>query len=372
MHLPLVDLEAQYTSIKQEIDGAISEVLNSAHFINGKWVKEFEENFASYLDSKYCVSLGNGTDAIYLSLKAIGINKGDEVITVPNTFIATSESISLAGGKIVWCDIDPDTYLMRLDNLESYITSRTKCIIPVHLYGNPVNLFALQKIAKKHSLFILSDTAQAHGAKINNMSIPSLSDIASYSFYPGKNLGAYGDGGAIVTNNKMLAEKVRSIANHGRKEKYIHDQEGINSRLDSIQAAILNVKLKYLNSWTEKRQMLAATYTKKLATIQGIKTPHIEEGVSHVYHLYVIRLLNKSRDELRAFLKDKGIETGVHYPLPLHLQPAYEEQTSELTKERLKQTKEISDQILSLPLYPEMSYDDINYVCLAIEEYMNK
>jgi len=349
MNIPFVDLKAQYENIKEEIDFAIKEVLNNTSFIKGPQVMKFEEKFADYCSAKYCIGVGNGTDAIYLALKALGIGQGDEVITVPNTFIATTEAISMAGAKIVWCDIDYDTYLIDPNKIEKLINKNTKAIVPVHLYGNVAELDQLRRIAEKHNLFIVSDTAQAHGAKFKEKNVNYFSDITTYSFYPGKNLGAYGDAGAVVTDDELLAKKIRMLANHGRTEKYLHEYEGINSRLDTIQAAILSVKLNYLDIWIEKRRKVAKEYDKLLSSINWIKTPFVKEYVKHVYHLYVIQCIENDRNEVMNNLKENGVSVGIHYPVPLNKQPAYEKYN-----EKFEKIEDIAKKIISLPIFPEL------------------
>ena len=357
MKIPFVDLKAQYLSIKDEIDSAIQEVLDSTQFIKGPQVEKFEKDFADYVGANHCVGVGNGTDALYLALKALGVGPGDEVITVPNTFIATTESISLTGAKIVWCDIDYDTYLMDPTKVEDLITEKTKVILPVHLYGNVAELEPLRKIADKYNLCLVSDAAQAHGAKYKGKDINYYSDITTYSFYPGKNLGAYGDAGAIVTDDKKLAKKIRMLSDHGRSKKYIHEFEGINSRLDTIQAAILSVKLKYLDEWINKRRKIAEEYNKHLSKLNWLKTPYVNDWVKHVYHLYVIKLIDKDRDELVDYMQSNGITVGIHYPVPLNKQPAYKKR-----KKEFKQIVSISREILSLPIYPEIDKESQNRI----------
>jgi len=369
MKIPFVDLKAQYLSIKDEIDSAIQKVLDSAQFIKGPQVEKFEKEFAEYAGAKYCVGVGNGTDALYLALRALGVGPGDEVITVPNTFIATTEAISLTGAKIVWCDIDYDTYLIDANKVENLITEKTKAILPVHLYGNVAELEPLRKIADKYNLYLISDAAQAHGAKYKGKDINYYSDVTTYSFYPGKNLGAYGDGGAVVTDDSNLAKKVRMIANHGREEKYIHKFEGINSRLDSLQAAILSVKLKHLDEWNAKRKIIARSYSRFLQKFEWIKTPTIRSYVDAVFHLYVIELKNGRRDELKKHLAEMGINTGIHYPVPLHKQPAYIK-FLRAKNERLGYIEEITKRILSLPIYPEMNEEDLHYIFKAFRNFI--
>jgi len=358
MQVPFLDLKAQYEAIKQEIDQTIANVINDAAFVGGKYVKQFEEEFAAFCVAKHCVGVGNGTDALFIALRSLGVGKGDEVITAANSFIATSEAITMAGAKVVFVDCDPRTYNIDTTKILSAITPRTKAIIPVHLYGQPADLPALQTIAREYGLFLIEDAAQAHGAEFEGKRVGSFGDIACFSFYPGKNLGAYGDGGAIVTNNEELAMKCRMIGNHGRVKKYDHDFEGVNSRLDGIQAAILSVKLRHLEEWTKKRREIAEIYNELLKNSE-VMTPVEAPGVKHIYHLYVVRI--PQRDAVQAALKTKGIDTGIHYPIPLpHLQ-AYRYLGH--TSDEFPVTTQYSREILSLPMYPELSKIQIEYVC---------
>jgi dTDP-4-amino-4,6-dideoxygalactose transaminase len=358
MKVPLVDLQAQYRSIKNEIDQAMASVINDAGFVGGKYVKQFEEEFAAFCVAKHCIGVGNGTDALFIALRSLGVGKGDEVITAANSFIATSEAITMAGAKVVFVDCDSRTYNIDIKKISSAITPRTKAIIPVHLYGQPADLAALQTIAREHDLLLVEDAAQAHGAEFEGKRVGSFGDMACFSFYPGKNLGAYGDGGAIVTNNEELAMKCRMFGNHGRVKKYDHEFEGVNSRLDGLQAAILSVKLRHLEEWTKKRREIAQIYSELLKNSE-VMTPVEAVGVKHIYHLYVVRI--PQRDAVQAVLKAKGIETGIHYPIPLpHLQ-AYRYLGH--TSEDFPVTTKYSREILSLPMYPELSEDQIEYVC---------
>jgi dTDP-4-amino-4,6-dideoxygalactose transaminase len=359
----LVDLQAQYRSIKNEIDQAIASVISDAGFVGGKYVKQFEEEFASFCMAKHCVGVGNGTDALFIALRSLGVGKGDEVITAANSFIATSEAITMAGAKVVFVDCDPRTYNIDTKKISSIITPRTKAIIPVHLYGQPADLTALQTIAREHGFLLVEDAAQAHGAEFEGKRVGTFGDIACFSFYPGKNLGAYGDGGAIVTNSEELAMKCRMIGNHGRVKKYDHEFEGVNSRLDGLQAAILNVKLRHLEEWTKKRREIAHRYNEFLKNSEA-RTPVEAAGVKHIYHLYVVRI--PQRDAVQAALKTKGIETGIHYPVPLpHLQ-AYRYLGH--TPDDFPVTTQYSKEILSLPMYPELSEAQVEYVCRELKE----
>lgn len=356
MMIPFVDLKAQYFSIKDEIDTAIQNVIKDSAFIGGDYLKVFEQNFAAYVGAKHCIGVGNGTDALFIALKCLGIKESHEVITVANSFIATSESITQTGARVVFVDCDKDTYNIDVNQTEKRITNKTKAIIPVHLYGQPAAMDDLLKIAKKHNLSVIEDAAQAHGAKYKGTNVGTLGDCATFSFFPGKNLGAYGDAGAIVTNNDELAKKMRMFANHGRKEKYNHEFEGVNSRLDGLQAAILTVKLKHLGEWTERRIAVAAKYTEGLKDV--VITPTVAPETKHVYHLYVIRV--KNRDKVSEFLKGKGIATGIHYPIALPFLEAY--RYLQHKPSDFPAAHQLPDEILSLPIYAELSDEQVAYI----------
>jgi dTDP-4-amino-4,6-dideoxygalactose transaminase len=364
MSIPFVDLKAQYDTIKVEIDRAMERVISNTAFIGGEDLKQFDREFAAYCGAKACVSVGNGTDALYIALRALGIGAGDEVITVAHTFIATTEAITQVGAKTVFVDIEPDTMLMSADAVAAAITPNTKAIITVQLYGQPCDMDRIMAIAKEHHLKVIEDGAQAHGASWNGKRVGVLGDVACFSFYPGKNLGAYGDGGAIVSNNEDLIKRAKMIANHGRLEKYTHEMEGVNSRLDGLQAAILRVKLPYLDKWNAERQRVAARYMDKLKGSQVI-LPTIRPEAKPVWHLFVVRV--KNRDAFQAFLKDKGIATGVHYPIPLHQQQAYG--YMQMPAGSLPVTEQVAAEIVSLPMYPELSDGDIDEVVSAILAY---
>jgi dTDP-4-amino-4,6-dideoxygalactose transaminase len=369
MNVAFVDLHAQYESIKGEIDKAISDVIAQTAFIGGTHLLSFETAFAQFCHVKNCVGVGNGTDAIFIALKALGIGQGDEVITVANSFIATSEAITQTGARVVFVDINPKTFNIDTKQIESKITPKTKAIIPVHLYGQPVDMDAVLAIAKAHKLKVIEDAAQAHGAMYKGRRVGSLGDVACFSFYPGKNLGAYGDAGAIVTDNDELAKKARMFANHGRIDKYDHELEGINSRMDGLQAAILDVKLRYLKEWTEKRRKNARLYTELLKGTDVV-TPFEMENVEAVYHLYVVRVKRELRQELQAYLKSKGIATGIHYPIALPNLKAYSYLQSKETD--FPHATKASHEILSLPLFPELSESQITHVAECIARYFKK
>lgn len=356
MKIPFVDLKAQYNSIKQEIDKAILGVIQDSAFIGGKYLKSFEKSFADYVGVKDCIGVGNGTDALFVALRNLGVKEGDEVVTVANSFIATSEAITSTGAKVVFVDCDNGTYNIDVKKLEGVVNSRTKAIVPVHLYGQPADMDPIMEIAKRHSLFVVEDAAQAHGAEYKGRKIGTFGDCACFSFFPGKNLGAYGDGGAVVTSNDNLAQKIRMYANHGRINKYDHEFEGVNSRLDGLQAAILDVKLKYLDRWTKRRIEIAKAYNEGLKGL--VITPRVIDDVKHVYHLYVTSM--DDRDKVRVALEQKGISTGIHYPIPLPFLAAY----SYLGHKPgdFPVANSLKDKILSLPIYGDMTDEQVSYV----------
>lgn len=356
MQISFVDLYSQYASIKEEMDTAIQSVIRDSAFIGGKYHKSFEENFAAYTGGKHCIGVGNGTDALFISLKALGIGQGDEVITVSNSFIATSEAITMAGAKVVFVDCDEKTYNIDVKKIEKAITDRTKAIIPVHLYGQPADMDAITALAKKYNLLVIEDAAQAHGSQYKGGKIGTLGDMACFSFFPGKNLGAYGDAGAIVTNSDELAKKARMIANHGRVEKYNHEFEGVNSRLDGLQAAILDVKLKHLEQWTKRRRTIAQMYDAALKAL--VVTPQVMPDVRHVYHLYVVRV--KNRKVVATALSEQGISTGIHYPIPLPFLNAYSYLGHK--PEDFPVSFSLKEEILSLPIHGSMTDQQVEYV----------
>ncbi|HHT9153825.1 MAG TPA: DegT/DnrJ/EryC1/StrS family aminotransferase [Candidatus Hypogeohydataceae bacterium YC40] len=362
-NIHLVDLQAQYRNIQEEVNSSIRRVIEEGAFILGKYVREFEQGFASFCRAKYAVGVASGTDAITLALKAMGIGPGHEVITAPNSAAPTAEAISLAGAKVVFADIDPETYNLDPEKVKKAITSRTRALMPVHLYGQPADMDAFRELARAYGLRLIEDAAQAHGAEYKGHRVGTLGDASCFSFFPSKNLGAYGDGGAVVTDDPLIAEKVHMLRDHGRKEKYIHEIEGHNSRLDALQAAVLSVKLKYLEGWTNSRREKARQYDKLLSAIQGVSTPRVLPEVKHVYHLYVIKV--EDRDGLRKKLEEMGIHTGIHYPLPLHLQPAYAHLG--LPRGTFPRAEEATSKVLSLPLYPEIKTEQLEAVVEAIK-----
>lgn len=367
MTVPFVDLKPQYQSIKDEIDAAIRSVVESAWFVGGPELAAFEEEFAAYCETSHAVGVGNGTDALELALEALGVGPGDEVITQANTFIATASAIVRVGAKPVFVDNDPDTYVINPDLIEQAITPQTKAIIPVHLYGQPADMNPINEIAKRHNLFVVEDAAQAHGARYDGKRVGSLGDIACFSFYPGKNLGAYGDGGAITSNDAGLMERIAQLREHGRTTKYEHAVVGKNSRLDAIQAAVLRVKLRHLDTWSEQRQQAAKWYTARLAD-SPVKTPLIRAGSTHVFHLFVIE--TDDRDGLAEGLKEAGVATGIHYPLPLHLQPALAHLN--ISGRALPHCETGAHRILSLPMFPELSLQQVEHVVDAIDMVTRK
>lgn len=364
MQIPSVDLKAQYAQIKPEISEAIQRVLDNTSFILGQEVDDFERAFADYVHAKGAVGVASGTSALALALLACGVGQGDEVITVAHTFTATAEAIFHVGARPVFVDIDPETYNMDPSKVEDAITPRTKAIMPVHLYGQPAEMDALLLIAKQHNLRLIEDAAQAHGAEYHARRCGSLGDLACFSFYPGKNLGAYGDAGGVTGNDEELLAKVRRLRDHGRTGKYVHEEIGWGERIDALQAAVLNVKLPHLEQWTEARRNHASAYTTRLAELDMI-TPHTAPGMRHVFHLYVIR--TPRRDALASHLKANGVGTGIHYPIPLHRQPAYLKLGYDTTQ--LPVTEQAAEEILSLPMYPELTNEQIDHVVNVIKEF---
>ncbi|AEA46579.1 DegT/DnrJ/EryC1/StrS family aminotransferase [Archaeoglobus veneficus] len=362
--IPFVDLKREYQEIKEEIDQAIQRVLERGWFILGEELEAFEKEFSSYIGAKYGIGVNSGSDALYLGVKALGIGKGDEVITVSHTFISTVDAIVRNGAKPVFVDIDPETYTIDVSQIEKKITERTKAILPVHLYGHPADMGSIMEIGEKYSLFVIEDACQAHGAEYNGKKVGSIGDIGCFSFYPTKNLGAYGDGGIVVTNDDELANKLRTLRNYGSSKKYYHEFVGVNSRLDEIQAAILRVKLKYLEEWNEKRRNIARLYNEFLES-SDLVTPTEKEYAKHVYHLYVIRY--KERDKLQQNLLKCGIQTQIHYPIPMHRQKAYLELEYNTS---LPVTEKICNEILSLPMHPWLREEEIRRISNCIGEFL--
>lgn len=368
MKVPFVDLYAQYLDNKNEIDSAIETVIRETSFIKGHHVKEFEENYARYFGVKHCIGVANGTDAIYIVLKMLGIGEDDEVITAGISWISTSETITQAGATPVFVDVDPKTFTINPSLIEEKITSKTKAIIPVHIYGQSADLNPIIEICKKYNLLLIEDCAQAHFAEYNNQYVGTFGIASTFSFYPGKNLGAYGDAGAIITNDDLLAEKCRMYASHGALTKHHHLMEGINSRLDGLQAAILNVKLPKIHDWNKKRLANAMYYSKLLSGINEIVLPSIRDNSFHIFHVFCLRVEN--RDELQHYLKENGIETAIHYPVALPNMPAY--QYRGYNPQDFPVATTYQDQILSLPMFPELTKEQMDYVAQKIKEFYKK
>ncbi len=364
MTIPLVDLKAQYASIKPEIDAAMQRVVSNTSFILGKEVAEFEKNFAAYCHAQHCVGTDSGTAALHLALLVCGVQPGDEVITTTHTFIATAEVISLIGAVPVFVDVDPRTYNIAPAAIERAITPRTRAIVPVHLYGQPAEMDAILALARKHNLRVIEDAAQAHGAEYRGKRAGTLGDVACFSFYPGKNLGAYGDAGALVTNDAELDARARMLRDHGRTDKYRHQIVGYGYRLDALQAAILGAKLPHLDAWNARRREIADYYT-ELLTNSDLTLPYCPPHITPIYHIYAVR--SKNRDALLQHLKARGIEAGIHYPIPLHLQPVY----AGLGYKRgdFPIAEQVADEELSLPMYPELTNAQVEQIVEAVREF---
>ncbi len=363
--IKFLDLQAQYKTIKPEIDQAIKNVIEESAFIGGKYVAQFEKEFSAYVDAKYCVGVANGTDALEIAIEGLNMPPGSEIIVPANSFIASSEAVTRQGHKVVFADADSDSYVISITDVKKKITPKTKAIMAVHLYGHPCDMDALADLASTHGLYIIEDCAQAHGAEYKGKKVGGIGDVATFSFYPGKNLGAYGDGGAITTNNAGLAEKCRMIANHGRIAKYNHEFEGRNSRLDGLQAAILSVKLKHLPEWTECRIKIAEYYFESLKGVGGIVLPVRQDWAKQVYHLFVIR--TDRRDELKAYLAGEGVQTGVHYPLSLPKLAAYA-----YTKQGRESmfANESGETLLSLPIGEHLDIKDARKLTDLIKQFV--
>ncbi len=367
MHIPFVDLRAQYASLAPEVQRAISDVFERGDFVLGEAVALFEGEFAAYCEAEHAVGVDSGTSALELALRALGIGPGDEVITVANTFVATASAISCTGARPVFVDINPATYNMDVSRIEEAVTTRTTAIIPVHLYGQPADMDSILEIAQRHNLAVIEDACQAHGARYKGRRVGSLGHAAAFSFYPSKNLGGCGDGGMLVTGDHGIAERVRMLRNHGQRVKYQHLVQGYNHRLDTIQAAILRVKLKHLDAWNALRRKHAQMYGALLGP-DLVATPAEMDYAEAVYHLYVIRA--QERDSLQAHLRSKGVETGIHYPIPIHKQPAYQDLAYD--KQRLPVTEACAREVLSLPMYPELTSAQIESVVEAIKGSIEK
>jgi dTDP-4-amino-4,6-dideoxygalactose transaminase len=359
--IPFVDLKAQYLSIKDEIDAAVINVLESTQFVLGSEVAALEAEFAEYCNATHGIAVNTGTSALHVALLAAGIGPGDEVITVPFTFVATVAAIVYTGATPVFVDIDPVSYTIDVTQIEAAITERTKAILPVHLYGQPADMDPILEIAQRHQLVVIEDAAQAHRAEYKGQRVGSIGDIGCFSFYPGKNLGAYGEGGMVTTNNPEYDRVMRMLRDWGQEKRYHHVLKGYNYRMDGVQGAILRVKLRYLDQWTEARRSHAALYDTLLAD-SGVKTPAVMPYSYHVYHVYVVR--SHHRPALQQKLQDQGIQTGIHYPIPVHLQPAYADLGYKAGD--FPQAEAVANEVLSLPMYPELSEAQIKLVSAAV------
>lgn len=363
--IPFVDLKSQYLSIKDEIDSAVLKVLESTQFILGNEVKALEAEFANYCNSDYGIAVNTGTSALHLALLAVGIGPGDEVITVPFTFVATTAAICYTGATPVFVDIDPATYTINVNQIEKAITERTKAILPVHLYGQPADMEPIMAIARRHGLTVIEDAAQAHGAEYKGQRVGSIGDIGCFSFYPGKNLGAYGEGGMIVTNNPEYTRTMQMLRDWGQEHRYHHILKGYNYRMDGIQGAILRVKLRYIEAWTEARRTHAAQYNQLLAN-SGLTTPVALAHNRHVYHVYAVR--TTQREWLQQQLNEQGIQTGIHYPIPVHLQTAYSD--LEYQHGDFPHSELAAKEVLSLPMYPELTPAQVSQVAESLQNIL--
>lgn len=366
MAVPFLNLKAQYLSIQDEVAMALQNVLDSTAFAGGPFVEKFEKEFASFCGVESAIGVSSGTSALWTALLAFGIGKGDEVITTPNTFIATAEAISYCGAKPIFVDVDEQTYNMDPALFEDAITPETKAVIPVHLYGQTADMDAIMKIARNYSLFVIEDASQAHGAEYKGRRAGSIGDAGCFSFYPGKNLGAYGEAGAVVTDNAVVAEKIRMLRDHGQKKRYYHSIIGWNARMDGFQAVILSVKLKYLTLWNEARRKNAYLYNDLLAEVDSIITPVEAAYARHIYHIYAVRVQN--RDELISALAEKDIHCSIHYPVPIHLQDAY--RFLGYKKGSFPVAEKCADELISLPMFPELSRAQIEEVCEEIKSFL--
>ena len=362
--IPVFELKGQYNAIKDEVNEAVARVLESGWFILGQEVEAFEEEFSAYCGLSHGIGVGSGTEALHLALMACGVGPGDEVITVPHTAVATVAAIELTGARPVFVDIDPHSYIIAPDQLESRLTAQTRAVVPVHLYGQAADLDPILEIAQRRGLTVVEDCAQAHGAEYKGRRVGSFGRVACFSFYPTKNLGAYGDGGMIVTDDGALAQKVRLLRQYGWEKRYVSSLRGLNSRLDEIQAAILRVKLRHLDKWNEARRARARLYGELLAG-SGVVTPIEMDYGRHVYHLYVIRCPH--RDALKDYLAEHGVGTAIHYPVPIHLQDAY--RVLGYWRGDFSVTEACADEILSLPMYPELREDEVREVSDLVRGY---
>lgn len=374
MRIPFLDLKRQYESIKDEIDESIQRVVESQSFILGEEVERFENEIAEYCGAKHAIGVGSGTDALLLSLQASGIGEGDKVITTPFTFFATAGAIVNAGAEPVFADIDLETFninpseIMRLLNQDSQLRNQAKAIIPVHLFGQMADMDRIMEIAQENGLIVIEDAAQAIGAEYKGEKAGTIGDLGCFSFFPSKNLGGYGDGGMVITDDTQLADKVRKLRAHGSSTKYYHQMVGYNSRLDALQAAILSAKLPYLDKWSEQRMINAQYYNEQLQGLKHIITPGVPNDQSHIYHQYTIRVKNRQRDKLQQFLNQKNIGTKVYYPLPLHLQECFKEMN--WAEGNYPISEYTAKEVLSLPVYPELTKAELNYVIKSIQSFI--
>jgi dTDP-4-amino-4,6-dideoxygalactose transaminase len=364
MKVPFLDLKSHHAPLLDEINRAIQEVIESAAFAGGPFVADFEKDFAAYCDCRHAIGVGNGTDALWLSLLALGVGPGDEVITVPNSFMATAEAISYCGATPTFVDVDERTYTMDPAALKGALTSRTKAVIPVHLFGQPADMDPILQFAREHGLFVVEDACQAHGAEYKGRKVGTLGDAAAFSFYPGKNLGAFGEAGAIVTGDDELQKKIRTLRDHGQVRKYHHTFIGWNCRMDGIQGAVLRIKLRHLEKSNQLRRSHAAYYDEVLGEIEEIATPLESTCVRHVYHIYAIRV--QERDEVMRRLSESGVACGVHYPIPIHLQEAYRH--LEFHPGSFPIAERCAVEFLSLPMFPELTPEQLEIVACGVRE----
>ena len=366
MHIkvPFLDLKSQHASLRDEINGAIQEVIDAGAFAGGPFVARFEEDFADYCGCQHAIGVGSGTEALWLSLLAAGVGPGDDVITVPNTFMATAEAITYCGARPVFVEVDERTYTMDPAALENVITAKTRAIIPVHLFGQPADMDPILQFARRHGLLVIEDACQAHGAEYKGRSVGTLADAACFSFYPGKNLGAFGEAGAVVTRNVELHEKIRILRDHGQVRKHHHTMVGWNCRMDGIQAAVLRVKLRHLEKGNQLRRTHAAHYDRALSGTGGLIVPVHPAWVRHVYHVYAIRV--KNRDEVMRLLAEKGVGSGVHYPVPIHLQEAY--RSLGYQRGTFPIAERCATEFVSLPMFPELTSAQVEIVIEAVKE----
>ena len=364
MKVPFLDLKAHHAPLTEEFDRAIREVIESSAFAGGPFVERFEEEFASFCGSSYAIGVGNGTDALWLALLALGIGEGDEVITVPNTFIATAEAITYCKARPVFVDVDPDTFTMNPAELEKSLTKKTKAIIPVHLFGQPADMDPILEFARANGLFVVEDAAQAHGAQYKGQKAGTMGDAGCFSFYPGKNLGAFGEAGAVVTNDPELRKQIQMLRDHGQSRKYYHSTMGWNCRMDGIQAAILSIKLSHLDKANSLRRKHALEYNQAFAGIDEVLTPFEAKYARHVYHVYAVRV--QERDAVLRHLQEKGVGCAVHYPVPVHLQEAG--RNLGYTKGAFPIAEKLADEFLSLPMFPELTEEQIEYVGRCVSE----